>query len=175
MNKKHIFILIFGLWLIIIVAFIGFKQFTLSTGTRVLLKTAPVDPRDILRGDYVALNYEIGRLNLDKIPHDLINPSKGDRIYLILEGKEKYWVAKEIRKDKPENLLFIEGETKNIYGNEIIVNYGIESYFIPEGKGSDVEGFGGKGLDVEVSIDRFGHAVINKLYINGTEVNFNND
>ncbi len=31
----------------------------LRSGTEVLLKTTPVDPRDFLRGDYVVLNYEI--------------------------------------------------------------------------------------------------------------------
>ena len=31
------------------------------TGQQVILDTMPVDPRDILRGDYVDLSYEIGR------------------------------------------------------------------------------------------------------------------
>lgn len=32
-----------------------------ANGQRVILATVPVDPRDILRGDYVDLAYEIGR------------------------------------------------------------------------------------------------------------------
>ena len=34
----------------------------LRTGTDVTLQTRPVDPRDLLRGDYVTLSYEISRV-----------------------------------------------------------------------------------------------------------------
>ena len=34
----------------------------LRNGTEVLLKVEPVDPRDLLRGDYVSLGYEISRI-----------------------------------------------------------------------------------------------------------------
>ena len=34
----------------------------LRSGRDVLLKTVPVDPRDLLRGDYVILSYDISRL-----------------------------------------------------------------------------------------------------------------
>lgn len=168
MNKKYIFFLIAVLWLIIVIAFIGFKQWTLSTGTKVLLKTVPVDPRDILRGDYVILNYEISRLNLDNIPSDFTNLSQRSRIFLILEKKDKYWFAKEIRKDKPKkDMIFIKGKVKKINGKEIFVAYGIESYFVPEGKGREIEKLRGKSLSVEVSIDSFGNAIIDKLFVNG--------
>lgn len=172
MNRKHIFYLISVLWLIIIIGLIGFKQFTLLTGTKVLLRTVPVDPRDILRGDYVVLNYEISSLNLENIPSDFTDLSRGSRIYLILERENKYWVAKEIRKNRPKNLPFIKGKVRDIYGKNIVVSYGIESYFVPEGEGVYIERSGGRGLDVEVSIDRFGNAIVNKLYLNDIEVKF---
>ncbi len=34
----------------------------LRSGKEVLLKVEPVDPRDLLRGDYVALGYDISRI-----------------------------------------------------------------------------------------------------------------
>ena len=46
MNKK-IFIGIGVFWLIIIIGFIASKEFTLQTGEEVILKTRPVDPRDL--------------------------------------------------------------------------------------------------------------------------------
>ena len=33
----------------------------LSSGQEVVLQTVPVDPRDLLRGDYVILRYDISR------------------------------------------------------------------------------------------------------------------
>ena len=34
---------------------------TLTTGETILLRVVPVDPRDLFRGDYVILSYEISR------------------------------------------------------------------------------------------------------------------
>ena len=39
----------------------------LRSGTEVLLKTAPVDPRDLLRGDYVILTYDISTISTTSI------------------------------------------------------------------------------------------------------------
>jgi hypothetical protein len=36
-------------------------------GTMIYMRTAPVDPRDIFRGDYVRLNYDISRLAADQL------------------------------------------------------------------------------------------------------------
>ena len=39
----------------------------LRNGQEVLLKVEPVDPRDLLRGDYVRLGYEISRIPVEMI------------------------------------------------------------------------------------------------------------
>ena len=39
----------------------------LRSGDVVTLRTAPVDPRDIFRGDYVILNYDISRLHIAEL------------------------------------------------------------------------------------------------------------
>ncbi len=57
MNPKKTFYLIVVFWLLIFSGFIAYKEYTLRTGTEVILKTMPVDPRDLFRGDYVTLNY----------------------------------------------------------------------------------------------------------------------
>ena len=50
-----------------LVAMIANKQWTLNTGTPVLLQTAPVDPRSLFMGDYARLAYSISQLPLDEI------------------------------------------------------------------------------------------------------------
>lgn len=70
MHKRIIVILIACLWVAVAAAFIFSKQIILKTGKTILLETLPVDPRDLLRGDYVVLSYKIGTLESDKIKKD---------------------------------------------------------------------------------------------------------
>ncbi len=59
-NKKG---LIFG-WLIIVLILINYsiyqKESHLSNGTTICLRLAPVDPRSLMQGDYMALNFALG-------------------------------------------------------------------------------------------------------------------
>ncbi|HZA25209.1 MAG TPA: GDYXXLXY domain-containing protein, partial [Dehalococcoidia bacterium] len=48
--------------LVLLLAMVGFKEYTLRTGTVVTLQTVPVDPRSILQGDYAILQYRIATL-----------------------------------------------------------------------------------------------------------------
>jgi hypothetical protein len=43
------------------------RIYILKTGKVIHLRTAPIDPRDIFRGDYVRLNYEISRIAIDDL------------------------------------------------------------------------------------------------------------
>jgi uncharacterized membrane-anchored protein len=217
MNQKKILYLTIVFWLLIFSGFILYKEYTLRTGTEILLKTEPVDPRDLFRGDYVTLNYEISTLDLDEIPAEDSDFNYNDRIYLALELKDGYGVPKKIYKNPPDNELYIKGTVKELlyewepyedrgiteepteepveesieepveepveepteepveesHVKELRVEYGIESYFVPEGKGMEIESqqwTGEEGVDVKVAVDKFGNAVIKSLLIDGTEV-----
>lgn len=174
MGKNRIFILIGIFWLIIILVFIASKEFTLRTGKEVLLKTVPVDPRDLFRGDYVILRYEISRLDLNNLTTDYINYEIGNKVYVVLEKEDGYGVASKIFRNSPkEEGLFLKGAVKNVRDKSLSIEYGIESYFVPEGKGKEIERFRErKKLDVKVSIDRFGSAAIKSLLMDGKEIRF---
>ncbi|MCQ1534778.1 hypothetical protein FTO70_03535 [Methanosarcina sp. KYL-1] len=238
MSPKKIFYLTVVFWLLIFSGIIVYKEYTLRTGTEVVLKTVPVDPRDLFRGDYVVLNYEISTLDLSEIPAEDTQFWYNDRIYLALEIKDGYGVPKKIYKNPPEDELYIKGKVTGILYEEIplpereiipeevepieavqpetetaeiapseampeepvieetvveerlpeeieisgeeitvdklIVEYGIESYFVPEGRGLEIESerWEGKKVDVAVVIDRFGNAVIRNLLIDGEKVEF---
>jgi uncharacterized membrane-anchored protein len=191
MNQKKILYLTIVFWLLIFSGFIAFKEYTLRTGKEVILKTEPIDPRDIFRGDYVNLNYNISTLDLNSIQADGSYFDYNDKIYLALEVKDGYGVPRKIYRTPPENELYIKGKVTNVIrdwktdeaGNTIeeenistlMVNYGIESYFVPEGKGLELERnqlTGEEKVDVKVVIDKFGNAVIKSLLIDGKEVEF---
>ena len=66
MHNKKVFILLGAVLfqLVIIAGMIGKSLYPLVTGTEVRLKTEPRDPRDLLRGDYVVLNYQFSNIRL---------------------------------------------------------------------------------------------------------------
>ena len=182
MNQKKILYLTIVFWLLIFSGFILYKEYTLRTGTEVMLKTVPIDPRDLFRGDYVTLNYEISTLNLEEIPAEDSYFEYNDRIYLALELKDGYGVPKKIYRTPPEDELYIKGMVKDIIHDweedeagiiteephikELRVEYGIESYFVPEGRGIEIESqqlTGREGVDVKVVVDKYGNAVIKSL------------
>lgn len=171
MNKKIALVLIALLWVAVAAGFIYSKQLIFRTGKAVLLETMPVDPRDLLRGDYVVLSYKIGQLELDKIRKEKGYFGFGEVVYVTLEKKETYWEASAVssKKPGPGDGIFIKGRVASPGGNRLMVNYGIESYFVPEGEGRQIEramGRSGKQRpSVEAVIDRDGNAIIKKVLI----------
>lgn len=172
MSKKA-FILIGVFWLLIIGGLVGYKEYTLFTGQEVLLRTVPVDPRDLFRGDYVILRYEISTLDPEVMK--LGNPPGwvGSKVYVTLEVEDGYGRATRLWPTvmKPDG-LFIHGKVKSASDSEMHIEYGIESFFVPEGEGKLIERQRQSGLDVRVVIDKYGTAVIKSLVVEGEDLPF---
>lgn len=165
MDKK--WIIGIGLfWIIIILSFILYKEYTLVTGEDVLLKTRPVDPRDLFRGDYVILSYEISTLDSSKLSGDS-NFNAGDSVYVSLIKNGSYHDASGVYKN-PVDSLYIKGRVVNVRDSFITVEYGIESYFVPEGTGRSIERE--PDLDVMAAVDVRGRAAIQYLLLDGEKV-----
>ena len=47
-------------------------------GKRVVLKTLGIDPRDVFRGDYVSLNYDINEIEFSKLDQTIKDNYIGD-------------------------------------------------------------------------------------------------
>jgi len=173
MDKKNIFIIIGIFWIIIIGGFIAFKEFTLQTGDEILLKTQPVDPRDLFRGDYVILRYDISTISTNTLTYQGSDFKEDDKIYVLLNvDNQKIGTLANIDKSKPSEGIFIEGTVKSVYNNRLNIKYGIESYFVPEGKGREIERNLGK-IYTKVTVDDFGNAVIKSLVLDGKDIELN--
>ena len=61
-TKKILFSLIVVLQVVSIIAFVAIQEIRFSESKIITLQTQPIDPRDIFRGDYVILDYEISHL-----------------------------------------------------------------------------------------------------------------
>ncbi|MEC0181267.1 GDYXXLXY domain-containing protein [Paenibacillus peoriae] len=110
----------------------------LATGASVKLKLAPVDPRSVLQGDYVILNYDISTPPSSSMTPLQEKDWKRGKVKVVLSpGSQGVYIA---------NRLYQDGE--KLANHEIVLNgqwdgsriqYGIENYFIPEGTGRTVE------------------------------------
>lgn len=180
MTKLTKFILAIVLQVIIIFAIIFFKVSVLTGGTEVLLKIAPVDPTSPLRGDYATFQYDIS--SLDSYFMGGSQARNGDTVYVVLYQSGKYWTVQSASLNKPtgNNQVFIKGKVAsggvesqsdilpyNPPGSSRIhVVYGVEEYFIPEGKGRNFS-FWNKEAAASVAVDETGNAALKRIYVDG--------
>lgn len=166
---------LFGLVLLLQVLYLGsttlFQEHHLATGRTALLETVPVDPRDLLRGDYVTLRYAINRL-----PRELFDPPieagvvyAGQEVYVVLEKQGDFFTGVRASLSEPEvqaGELIIKGTARNSDDVEhpapVEVEYGIEQYYVREGTGNPQ----GK-LTVLVSVQYDGVPLIKEVYVDG--------
>ena len=162
MVNKKLFWGLMLIWSIILLSFIAIKQYTLSQGTEVLLKTVPVDPRDLFRGDYVILQYDINTIKLDSIEHDYEPYLSGDKVYLQLNNSNKYAKGIKLAHEPFTDEVYLKGKIIKQNNRVLTIKYGIESYFVPQGEGKEIENNIEK-IDVVVMIDSYGNAVLKSL------------
>ena len=136
-----------------------YLSYPLLTGKTVILKTQPVDPFDLLRGQYLTINYEISRVNLPE------NITDDRTIYVSLkEGDDKIWHSKKVSLSKSESDVFIRGKVKQSWRG-LGVEYGIEQYFFER------DAHIPRMDSVRVKVDSSGQARIVELLMDGTSLN----
>lgn len=144
--------------LVFLLGFIAVREIALSTGKEVVLQTVPVDPRSLLQGDYAILDYEIAWL-----PSWTDDWPAGRTVYVTLREVRGVWTAWDYF-DTDRHIageVFIRGRVDRP-GH---LDFGIGTYFVPEGTGHIVER--ADDVKVVVSIDRNGNAVIKDVLVDG--------
>ncbi|HET6389113.1 GDYXXLXY domain-containing protein [Hyphomicrobium sp.] len=124
----------------------------LKSGREITLAVQPVDPRDIFRGDYVTLGYDISRLKTPNAQTDFPPgaASVGSDVYVTLAGAtDGSWTLTRVGSAYPSAVApgetVLKGRVNSIWRDEsagqtfINVRYGIENYFVPEGTGRVLE------------------------------------
>lgn len=150
----------------------------LRSGTEVLLKTAPVDPRDLLRGDYVILTYDISSISTTSVTGT--RPDEGDVVKLYVRmkpGSDGFWIVSQASFDPLEaedGSVVLLSQPITIYGWEwenagnLFVSYGIERFYVPEGEGKPIEDGRNEGrVSVAARISAEGQAQIRALMLDG--------
>jgi uncharacterized membrane-anchored protein len=126
---------------------IGYQVYSnetlLQNGETVILELQPVDPRSLLQGDYVELNYSISQLEDTSIDDNgpvtivLRKNTQGVHEYTGVYKFNGKWNASYKKK---QGDVLLNGKVTSSWDNSAQVTYGIEHFFIPEGTGLDVEG-----------------------------------
>lgn len=141
--------------LLLLFAYLGYitwqKEKLLSEGQLILLELAPVDPRSLMQGDYMTLNYAIAntvrRSNISK------------RGFLVVTLDER-GVGQFARvQDRP--IPVATGEyVLNYQKKQWSVDIGAGSFFFQEGRGNDY----GKAKYGAIRIDNEGNTLLEGLY-----------
>ena len=140
-----------------LVAFAGVREIAVTEGREITLQTAPVDPRSLFQGDYAILDYEIAVL-----PESLRDFPAGSEIFVMLQECGDVWcVAWHEPVRPPSSEVFIRGVV-NQHGR---LDFGIGTYFVPEGTGHIIEQ--AQDVKVVVALDDRGQAVIKDVLVDG--------
>lgn len=147
----------------------------LKTGQEIVLPIRPVDPRDLFRGQYVRLGYDVSSVPLKLLEGP--RPARNAPFFVALEQDDDgTWRPIRISVAKPQLTrpkqvvlkarafhTFPAGDT-----GSITVRYGIESYFVPEGEGPRLEEMArDRKLAILIAVDGAGTAAIKGILIDG--------
>lgn len=154
----------------------------LRNGADIKLKTQPVDPRDLLRGDYVILSYPISTIPKSIVTGEV--PTGGTRSRLTVRlkpGADGLWSATEASFGilAPEDgSVVLRTMPFDFYStgagdipDTLFVSYGIERYYVPEGEGKVLEDARNQEeLEVEARVSADGTPQIARLILRGEPV-----
>ncbi|QRM55383.1 GDYXXLXY domain-containing protein [Sinorhizobium sp. BG8] len=154
----------------------------LRSGAEVRLKTLPVDPRDLLRGDYVVLSYPMSTIPSTIITGPIPSRSGEQRLNVrLLPGADGTWTASEasfadlapaagsvvVRSLPFEFYRSGEGGLPET----LFVQYGIERYYVPEGEGRVLEDARNQDeLEIDARVSASGEMQIARILLRGKPV-----
>lgn len=140
--------------LVLLLAFANYsifkKESLLSSGKLIFLELAPVDPRSILQGDYMALNY--------RICTESENWNSNASNYWKIGVNKKNIAVQFIKGPSPDSLTNLTIKIhRGSYGQVLI---GAESYFFQEGTAEKYT----KARYGGIRLDEYGTALLEGLY-----------
>ena len=108
MRSKIILSLVIAILLqfFVLTGMVGLAALPLWTGTEVKIKTIPIDPRSLFRGNYARLGYEISQveINTDKTLRN------GEIAYVRLtKNEDALYELLEAQLTKPETGIYLRG------------------------------------------------------------------
>lgn len=156
--KKYKQMLILSNLLLLLVYFnwsVFQKEQTGAKGELILLRLAPVDPRSLMQGDYMALNYEVIRVG---------------ELYSYAHASSRGYAVMALDSNHVGRIIRLQAATSGLGKGERLIKYhkggydqlklGAESFFFEEGQGEVYE----KAVYGGLKIDDKGNSILIGLY-----------
>jgi uncharacterized membrane-anchored protein len=172
-------LLVAALQVLLLAFMAGQREWIMRTGTPLVLRTAPVDPNDPMRGAFVRLEYEISTVPPALCrgePAKWTKPGVGynyreseklrDRVVYAALAVDAHGLAEltALSDTPPSAGPFIRGRVMTADQNGVRVRYGIEAYFMNKGAAQRMEKTSGEKagapMDVTIAVGSSGTAVL---------------
>lgn len=142
-------------------------------GQEVRLEVRPVDPRDLLRGDYVIIDLAIARLDA-ALPGLERVIKAGDPVYVELAADSAGVFQPVAVHAAPEAakgpVIAGTAQSSHSAGATLQVDYGIDAFFVPEGEGRAIETTAPERINLVISLDKSGRSAPLRLLVDGREI-----
>ena len=170
--RKLLIILAIVFQVLLLAYMAGNREYIYRNGKTVYLRTTPIDPRDHFRGDFVRLQYDINEIDSKYLRDGLAEMggdwrlSKDNKVYVVLDVDDEsignILYATDVKPEK--GLCYICGRTNYKRNNNLNARFGIDSYFVEQGEGKELENRTRDGhrisLEMEIALSDSGTAVI---------------
>lgn len=160
---RKLVILAIAAQILVLAYMAGKREYIQATGEQIYLRSAPIDPRDPFRGDFVRLRYDINTIHKNSYRGiaEFADLSEGTVLYAVLKpGFQDVFTFDYLTDRKPNGKTFIKGRLNRdwsfspLWGeNQINVKYGIEQYFVQQGKGKDMEAKLGEQDTLQIPVE----------------------
>jgi uncharacterized membrane-anchored protein len=168
--RRRRFVTAIALQAVVLVGWTASLEWELARAPRIRLEVAQRDPRDLLRGDYVRLEYPVAEIALETVIGG--RPDYGEQIWVTLAPRDSVHAlvaaSRQPLTPAPGQRLLVgrvqslsaRGRTSELL---VRVDYGIERYYVPEGKGTILAG----RVEAEIALTEGGRPFLTRLFVNG--------
>lgn len=132
-NKNKAVLIVVLLQIIFFGTWFALEKSKLSSpkAQTIKVRSYPIDPRDLLSGNYIRLNYKFSSpFNFKNYSNNISQP-QGQKIYAVLHQEGDDFVGQYLSLEEPkikDGQVAIAG----VVGNFGQIEYGIEKYFVNE-------------------------------------------
>ncbi len=174
--KVKLALLVAALQVLVLAFMAGQREWILRSGAPLVLRTAPVDPNDPMRGAYVRLDYEISTAPAALCQGEVVkwikagdyyaNRSLRDRVVYAALKANAHGIAElaSLSDTPPASGPFLRGRVESADLNGVRVRYGIEALFMHQEAARKMEAMSsqrvGAPMDVTIAVGSSGIAVL---------------
>lgn len=139
-------------------------------GEEVTLALRPVDPRDLLRGDYVILNPEIQLVDTGiGVPAEVFG---GDDVWVVVapDGEGISRAVAVLSAPPTDGRIALKGRvssTPSASDTVLRIDYGLDAFFVPEGQGLEIERLPRDRVRLVVAVSADGRSAPLRLVADG--------